>query len=380
MGAVMAIYLDHNATTPTDPAVVNAVVRAMSESWGNPSTLYGSGKRARTILGDARASVAALIGAKEPEDIVFTSGGTEGDYMALTGPFLAHSGSKNHVITSMVEHKAILLTCARLENRGFQATFLPVDEKGRVDPEDVRRAITPRTLMASVMLANNEVGTINGVAVISEICHEAGLLVHTDAIQAVGKIPVDVESLGIDLLTLSGHKFYGPKGVGALWIRKRTPIISVLAGGAQERGMRPGTENIPSIAGMGVAADIAVGRLPQEASRLRSLRNRLWEGIWKAIRSVKAHGDLKTGLPNVLNVSFGGYDAEEMVLALDRQGIEVGTGSACTTGEPLPSHVLLAMGVSPAEARSSIRFSLGRANTEQDIDSVIAALIRIVNK
>jgi cysteine desulfurase len=376
----MPIYLDHNATTPADPAVVDAVSRAMCEFWGNPSTLYGSGRKARAILDSARVSVAALIGAKEPNDIVFTSGGTEGDSLALTGAFLAHSGRRNHVITSMAEHKAVLRTCVRLEGSGYRATYLPVDGKGHVDPEEARRATTSTTLLVSVMLANNEVGTLNDLAAISEICHAAGALVHTDAVQAVGKVPVKVESLGVDLLTLSGHKFHGPKGVGALWIRNGTPIVSALTGGAQERGLRPGTENIPAIAGLGVAAELALKRLPKEAPGILSLRNYLWEGIVHAIPTAKVHGDLELGLTNVLNVSFRGFDAEDIVLELDKEGIEVGTGSACTTGQPLPSHVLLAMGVSPAEARSSIRFSLGRANTEQDLDTVISALIRILGR
>jgi cysteine desulfurase len=374
------IYLDHNATTPVDPAVIDAVARTMSEVWGNPSTLYGSGKKARQILQRARATVASLIGAGDASNVVFTSGGTEGNYLALIGTFLARSENRNHLITTIVEHKAILRTCAQLEERGFQVTYLPVDGLGRVDPEAVRRAITPKTLLVSVMLANNEVGTINPLAKITEICRGAGVLVHSDAVQAAGKIAIDVESLGIDLLTLSGHKFYGPKGVGALWIRKGTPIISALAGGTQERGLRPGTENVPAIHGMAVAAEMAAARLSHDASRIRSLRDQLWQEIREAFPLSKAHGDRETGLPNVLNVSFGGNEAEEMVLALDREGIEVGTGSACTTGQTSPSHVLMAMGVSMAEAHSSIRFSLGRGNNSEQIGIVTAALIRTLRK
>jgi len=375
----MSIYLDHNATTPVDAAVVETVARTMSEAWGNASTLYGSGRRSRQILENARTSIAELIGA-DGRDVVFTSGGTEGDYLALVGAFLARFDNKNHLITTMVEHKAVLRICAQLEGRGLQATFLPVDGLGRVDPESVRRAIAPGTMLVSVILANNEIGTINSLEEISRVCRDAGVLVHTDAVQAVGKIPVNVESLGVDLLTLSGHKFYGPKGVGALWIRKGTPIISALAGGAQERGLRPGTENVPAVHGMAVAAEMAAARLSQDASRIRSLRDRLWQGIREATSRVTAHGDLVAGLPNVLNVSFSGRDAEEIVLALDKEGIEVGTGSACTTGQLSPSHVLLAMGVLPAEAHSSIRFSLGRGNTCDEIDAVIAALVRILKK
>jgi cysteine desulfurase len=376
----MAIYLDHNATTPTDPAVTEAVAHAMKEAWGNPSTIYGSGRRARKILENARASLAALIGATDPADIAFTSGGTEADYLALAGSCLAFSKRRNHLLTTMVEHKAVLRTCAQLENRGFRITYLPVDASGRVDPAAVSKAITTETGLVSIMLANNEVGTISALAEISRICREAEVLIHTDAVQAIGKIPVDVEYLGVDLLTLSGHKFYGPKGAGALWIRKGVPLVSVLAGGTQERGLRPGTENVPAIYGMGVAAEMAATRLQDECTRIRALRDRLWQGIRELDSTTKVHGDLTTGLPNVLNVSFDGWDAEDMVLALDKEGIEAGTGSACTTGQTSPSHVLLAMGISPREAYSAVRFSLGRGNVPEEIDAVIAALIRILKR
>ena len=371
------IYLDHNATTPPLPEVTTAVARAMTESWGNPSTLYASGRQARRVLDEARTKVAALIGAEDPSELTFTSGGTEGDNLALAGACQALANRGDHVITSITEHKAVLETCAALEGRGFRVTYLPVDGTGRVHPDAVRRAIRPGTILVSLMLANNEVGTINPVVEISGVCRDAGVLFHTDAVQGVGKIPVDVGTLGADLLTLSAHKFGGPRGAGALWSRSGTRILPVLRGGAQEHGLRPGTENVPAIHGFGAAAELAGRTLAERTQRLRLLRDLLWERIRREIPQAHVHGDLVNGLPNVLNVSFPAWDAEEMVLALDREGIEAGTGSACSTGKTEPSHVLLAMGVPPDEAAGAIRFSLGRGNTNEDIDTVVNVLARL---
>jgi cysteine desulfurase len=374
----VSIYLDHNATTAPDPEVVEAVAWAMAQEWGNPSTLYGRGRAARAVLDTARARVAALIGGGEPSEIIFTSGGTESDHLALTGA--CRTGRGDHVVTSMAEHKAVLRTCAQLEQRGLHVTYLPVDCHGRVDPDSVHKAITPKTALVSVMLANNEVGTINPLPEIAEICRERGVLLHSDAVQAPGRMEVSASSLGVDLLSLSGHKLHGPRGIGVLWARGGTALQSVLAGGSQERGLRPGTENVPGAHGLGVAAELASTRLAETPARVRSLRDRLWELIQAAVPEARAHGDLEHGLSNVLNVSLPGHDAEEVVLALDREGIEVGTGSACTTGLTTPSHVLLAMGVPPRDARSSVRFSLGRDNTLQEMDQVAAVVARIAGR
>lgn len=373
----MYIYLDHNATTRPDPEVAVAVSRALSETWGNPSTLSEPGRRAREALHKARTQVAALVGALEPGEILFTSGGTEADNLAIRGTCwaLAHRG--DHVVTTLVEHAAVLRSCALLEREGFRVTYLPVDGFGRVDPEDVRRAVTPRTVLVSVMLANNEVGTLNAVPEIGTICREVGVPLHTDAVQAMGRTPVEVETLRADLVSLSGHKFYGPRGVGALWVRQGNPLEPILGGGRQERGFRPGTEDVAGIVGLGLAAELARGRLVAGAKHVSRLRNRLWEGLREALPGVRAHGVLAGGLPNTLNVSFPGWGAEDLVLALDAEGIAVGTGSACSTGRTTPSHVLLAMGVPPREARSCLRFSLGRGNTEKEIDHTVAVLLRL---
>ncbi|MBI5445075.1 MAG: cysteine desulfurase [Deltaproteobacteria bacterium] len=376
----MPIYLDHNATTPPDPSVVQAVSWAMAEVPGNPSTLYGSGRRAKELLDAARSRVAKLVGARDPFEVVFTSGGTEGDNLALGGVCRALVKKGDHLVTTMAEHKAVLRTCTALEAQGFHVTYLPVDRLGRVDPEDVRRSLTPRTVLVSVILANNEVGTVNPLWGISAVCREAGVLLHTDGVQACGKLPVDVEALGVDLLTLSGHKFHGPRGIGALWVRSGTPLVPLLHGGTQERGLRPGTENVPGAHGLGVAAELAAARLAEATTRVvRTLRDRLWAGIREAVPGVRHHGDLEAGLPNTLNVSIPGREAEALVLALDREGVEAGTGSACTTGQTIPSHVLLAMGAPPREARSSLRFSLGRDNTAEEVEVTLGALSRILD-
>jgi cysteine desulfurase len=371
------IYLDHNATSPSLPEVTAAVARAMTESWGNPSTLYASGRQARRVLDAARTKVAALIGAEDPSELTFTSGGTEGDNLALIGVCQALANRGDHVITSIAEHKAVLEPCAALEQQGFRVTYLPVDGTGRVHPDGVRRAMRPRTILVSVMLANNEVGTISPLVEISRVCRAAGVLFHTDAVQGVGKIPVDVKTLGVDFLTLSAHKFGGPRGAGAIWSRKGTRILPVLRGGAQEHGLRPGTENVPAIHGFGAAAELAGRTVAEHARRLRPLRDLLCERIQREIPHARVHGDRVNGLPNVLNVSLPAWDAEEMVLALDREGIEAGTGSACTTGQTAPSHVLLAMGVPPDEAAGAVRFSLGPGNTNEDIGTVASVLARL---
>jgi cysteine desulfurase len=371
------IYLDHNATTRPDPAVVDALAWASAHAWGNPSTLYRAGCEAKEVLDAARARVARLLGAPDPAQVIFTSGGTEADALALFGVLRGPGQTRRHLVTTMAEHKAVLRSCARLEAEGFAVTYLPVDGAGRVDPGDVRRALRPDTALVSVLLANNEVGTVNPVAEIAAACREAGVPVHTDAVQACGKIPVDVEALRVDLLSLSGHKLYGPRGIGALWARSGTPLQPLLVGGTQERGLRAGTEPVPLAHALGVAAERASSRIEDDGTRIRALRDRLWVGLSEAVPGVRAHGDREGGLPNTLNVSIPRREAEALVLALDDAGIAVGTGSACTTGDTRSSHVLLAMGVPPAEARASIRFSLGRENTAEQIDAVVEALARI---
>ena len=375
-----AIYLDHNATTPPAEEVIKAHTWAMLNIYSNPSTLYTSGITAKKVLDDARAKVARLIGADDPYEVVFTSGGTESDNLAIGGICRAKAKQGDHLITSMAEHKAVLRTAAMLETQGVQVTYLPVDRHGRVAPDDVKNAITSRTVLVSLMHANNEVGTLNPIAEIAPLCREAGVLLHTDAVQACGRIPLDLKTLGVDLLSLSAHKFYGPRGVGALWVRAGTVLSPLTNGGSQERGLRPGTENVAGAHAMGVAAELAMGRMEDEMVRLRVLRDRLWHGISAEIPGAKIHGDLVNSLSNTLNVSIPGWEAEKLVLALDGEGIEVGTGSACTTGQTTPSHVLLAMGVSPKNARSSLRFSLGKNNSKQDIEVVVAALSRICHR
>lgn len=368
------IYLDHNATTRPAPEVVDALSWASWQAWGNPSTLYRVGRDAKAVLDAARLRVARLIGAPEAAQVVFTSGGTEADALALFGVLRRPGQARRHLVTSMAEHKAVLRGCVHLEAEGATVTYLPVVGAGRLDPATVRRALRPETGLVSVLLANNEVGTVNPVPEIAAICRENGVLVHTDAVQACGKIPVDVKTLGVDLLSLSGHKFHGPRGIGALWVRPGTQLQPMLVGGTQERGLRAGTEPVALAHALGVAAELAAGRLAEDAERIRTLRDRLWEGLRRAVPGVRAHGDREGGLPNTLNVSIPGREAEALVLALDEAGIAAGTGSACTTGDTRPSHVLLAMGVPPAEARTSIRFSLGRENTEAEADAVAAAL------
>ncbi|MFU8858254.1 MAG: cysteine desulfurase family protein [Deferrisomatales bacterium] len=371
------IYLDHNATTRPDPAVVDALSWATEHAWGNPSTLYRAGREAKGVLDAARGKVARLIGARDPAQVVFTSGGTEADALALFGVLRRPGQGGRHLVTSLAEHKAVLRTGVRLEAEGFPVTFLPVDGLGRVDPEMVARALRPDTALVSFLLANNEVGTVNLVGEIASVCREEGVPVHTDAVQACGKIPVDVEELGVDLVSLSGHKFHGPRGIGALWVRPGTVLQPLLVGGTQERGLRAGTEPVALAHALGVAAELVRSRLETDGARIRALRDRLWEGLREAVPGVRAHGDRDRGLPNTLNVSIPGREAEALVPALDEAGIAVGTGSACSTGDTRPSHVLLAMGVPPAEARASIRFSLGRANTDAEVGAAVEALGRI---
>lgn len=369
-------YLDYAATTPLDPAAAEAMQPYLSEVFGNPSSIHGFGRQARAALDDARDRVARCLGARA-EEIFFTSCGTESNNTVLQGVLEANAG-RGHVITTAIEHHAILDCCAHLASRGMRTTLLPVDENGLVDPEDVRRAITRDTILVSVMYANNEVGTIEPIAEIGRLCREAGVLFHTDAVQAAGLLPLDVNALSVDFLSLSGHKFYGPKGVGVLYARRGAPWASLLYGGGQERGRRAGTENVAGIVGLASALDRATAIRDSEAERLTLLRDRLIAAILGRIERCRLNGHPTLRLANNINVSIEGVEAEPVLLNLDLAGIAASGGSACTAGSLEPSHVLRALGV-PADAiRGSIRFSLGRSTTEADVDAAAEALADIV--
>jgi len=377
----MRSYFDHNATTPPAPEVVEAVVRALRDDFGNPSSVHHFGQRAKAQLDEARSSVAELIGA-EPGDIVFTSGGTEADNMALRGAAEAAeaAGSRRHVIASAIEHEAVLNTVKALTRRGWTSTLLPVDESGIVKPAALASAITPQTALVSVMHANNEIGTIQPIADLAAIAHEHGAVFHTDAVQSAAKIPLDVAGLGLDLLSLSAHKFNGPKGAGALWIRRGTRLVPTMTGGKHERNRRGGTENVPGIAGLGVAARLARAKLKGDAVRIAALRDRLEQGVLARVSGTAVNGDVSARVPNTTNISFDGVEAESLLIALDLEGFAVSTGSACSSGTLEPSHVLRAMGLPAHRTQNSIRFSLGLGNTEPQIDALLERLPAVVSK
>ena len=373
------IYLDYAATTPTDPEVARVMLPYFTEVFGNPSSIYSCGQEAKRAIEEARDNVAALIGAAS-EEIVFTGGGTEADNAALKGIAYANKDRGNHIITSAIEHHAILETCHFLETQGFEATLLPVDAHGMVDPDDVRRAITSKTVIVSIMHANNEIGTIQPIAEIARVTQKAGIYLHTDAVQTVGHVQFSVDELGVDLLSTSAHKLYGPKGVGALYMRKGTKAISFMHGGEQESGRRASTHNVTGIVGLGKAAEIAVQELNEEAERVGHYRDKLIKGILENVEHARLNGHPQFRLPNNVNVSISFAEGESMCLNLDYKGICCSTGSACTSSITEPSHVLLALGLSPLQAHSSLRFSLGKWTTEEEIDRVLEALPRIVTK
>jgi cysteine desulfurase len=375
---VKPIYLDHSATTPIRPEVLEAMHPYFTDIFGNASSIHAFGQKAKKALEEARESVARLIGA-QPSEIVLTSGGTEADNLAIKGTALAREAS-GHIITSAVEHPAVLLPCHYLERRGFEVSFLPVDHHGLLDPDDVRKAITDRTTLISIMHANHEVGTIEPLEEIAKFAIERDIPFHTDAIQSVGKIPIDVETVGVNLLTLSAHKLHGPKGVGALYIRRGTKILPQVLGGHQEVNLRAGTENVAGIVGLGKAAEIALHTMEAEGRRISRLRDGLWKGIRERVGPVKLNGHPTRRLPNILNVTFDGVEGESIVLNLDLKGIAVSTGSACTSGSLEPSHVLLAMGLSPTMARESVRFSLGMENTQEEIEYTTNTLEEVVRR
>jgi cysteine desulfurase len=376
----MRIYFDHNATTPVAPAVAEAMSRVLTEDFGNASSVHHFGQRAKARLDEARSDVGALVGA-EPAEIVFTSGGTEADNLALRGAAEAlEPTGRRHLIASAIEHEAVLVTLKALARRGWTTTLLPVDATGIVSPDALAAALTDQTAVVSVMHANNEIGTIQPIGALAALAGARGALFHTDAVQSVGKIPVNVRDLGVDLLSLSAHKFNGPKGAGALWIKRGTRLTAHMTGGKHERNRRAGTENVPALAGLGVAARLAAAKLAPEAARLSALRDRLEEGILARVPGTAVNGARTPRVPNTTNISFDGVEAESLLIALDLEGIAVSTGSACSSGTLEPSHVLRAMGLPAHRTQNSIRISLGAGNTSDEVDVLLSKLPPIVEK
>jgi cysteine desulfurase len=373
------VYLDNNATTPVHPEVLEAMMPFFRDQFGNASSIHWAGREVKKYLDEAREKVAALMNAA-PEEIVFTGCGTESDNMAIKGVALALQEKGRHIITTQVEHHAVLHTCQFLENMGYEVTYLPVDSYGLIDLEELRRSIKSQTVLISIMFANNETGTIFPVQEIGEMAREKGVLFHTDGVQAVGKISIDLKKLPADILSLSGHKLNTPKGIGAQFIRGGTKISSLIHGGSQERNRRAGTENIPYIVGLGKACEIAQRDFQKRQDHLLRLRDRLHQGIVQTIPHVELNGHPTKRLPNTLNMSFLYVEGESLLLNLDLEGIAVSSGSACTSGSLEPSHVLLAMGKSHIVAQSAIRFSLGLTNTEEDVEYVLEVLPRIIKR
>jgi cysteine desulfurase len=373
------IYLDYAATTPTHPEVVKAMLPYFTEMFGNPSGIYSYGQEAKEAIETARASVARLISART-EEIVFTGGGTEADNFALKGVAFTNETRGNHIITTTIEHHAVLESARFLEQRGFRLTYLPVDKYGLVDPSDVKKAMTSKTILVSVMHANNEVGTIEPIAEIGRITREAAIYFHTDAVQTVGHIPVNVSELGVDLLSMSAHKLCGPKGVGALYIRKGTRITPLLHGGEQEKRRRASTENVPGIVGLGQASELAQQEMDEEARRLTLLRDKLSKGLLERIEDTQLNGHPTQRLPNNVSISVAYVEGESMCLNLDLAGICASTGSACSSSTAEPSHVLLALGMPPQQAHGTLRFTLGKWTTADDIERVLEVLPGVVEK
>jgi len=370
---VTRYYFDHNATTPVSAAVLEVLVPALAEVHGNASSIHQDGQLARQKLEIARRQTARLLHC-DAKELVFLSGGTEADNLAILGAVRAHPGSRKHVITTAIEHPAVLNPCRALEREGVEATYVRVGSAGVVDPADIRRALRPATVLISVMHANNELGTIQPIAAISEIAREAGALLHCDGVQASGKIPVDVKALNVDLYSISGHKFYAPKGMGALYVKNVTPLHAIQFGGKHERERRPGTENVPGAIALGFAAEMAEKDRQGEYARVRVLRDRLERGILDRVPSAGVNGGAAGRTPNTTNIYFDGLEGEAMVISLDLKGFAVSSGAACSSGAVEPSHVLLAIGLSRERARASLRFSLGRSNTESQVDALIDAV------
>jgi len=371
------IYFDHNATTPVDPAVLAEMLPYLSAEYGNASSVHSFGQSARGAVERARESVAALIGAR-PAEIVFTSGGTESDNAAICGIAGAASSDRRHIITTAIEHAAVLHTCQALERHTVDVSYLPVSRDGVVDPGDVRGALRPETVLISVMHANNELGTLQPIEEIGRIAAEAGVTFHTDAVQSAGKVPLDVAQLGVHLLSLSAHKLCGPKGVGALYVRKGVRLEPLMHGGHSERDRRAGTENVPAIAGFGKAAELARARLAEQGARISALRDRLEQGLLQRVPGARVNGRSAPRTPNTCNMLFPGVESESLVIALDLQGLACSAGAACSSGATDPSHVLAAIGLSSAEARASVRFSLGCTNTDEEIARALEIIPAVV--
>jgi cysteine desulfurase len=373
------VYLDYNATTPVAPQVLDAMLPYFSGDFANASSIHTPGQRARATVETAREQVAALIGARSQE-VVFTSGGTESDNHAIFGvinspvaqPILAvrlsSTESAPHIITTTIEHEAVLNACQAAEKQGVSVSYLPVDREGRADPESVRKVIRPETVLITIMHANNELGTVQPLEEIGRIAKEHKIYFHTDAVQSAGKIPIDVNALNVDLLSLSGHKLYAPKGVGALYVRRGTRLRQLLYGGHHQRGFRPGTENVAGIVGLGKAAEIARNSLSSDAHQVSALRDQLERGLLDRVPQIRVNGSRAPRTPNTINVQFAGIDGEALVIALDLKGLACSVGAACSSGAVEPSHVLTAIGLSQEEAKSSLRFSLGRHTTQSEID------------
>lgn len=376
----MRVYLDHNATTPLDPEVLAAMLPLLGEGFGNPSSLHAWGREARQALERARTTIARAVGSSDRDSIVFTSGGTEADNLALSGVAAAQQARGRHVIVSAVEHHAVLNTAAHLSRLGFAVTRLPVDAQGLLDPEEVGRAIRPDTVLVSLMHGNNETGVLFPIPAVGRICRERGITFHTDAVQSFGKLPLDVEALGLDLLSLSGHKIHGPKGIGALYIRRGTKMQPLLHGGTQERSRRAGTENVAAAVGLARAAELSLRDQAGTAKRMADLRDRLELGLMAALPGVLRNGHPTERLPHTTNLAFAGVEAESLILALDLNGVGVSSGAACSSGSLEPSHVLVAMGLPPDRVASSIRFSLARTTTREEISRVLEVLPPIVER
>ena len=373
------IYFDHNATTPLAPEVLAAMLPYLTDEFGNASSIHAYGQNARGAVEQARSSVAALVGARAAE-IMFTSGGTESNNHAILGVVAAAPGDTKHVITSAIEHVAVLDPCKALAKSGTELTVLTVGREGLVNPEDVLRAIRPETVLITLMLANNEIGTIEPIEEIGRIAAEKGIVFHTDAVQAAGKIPIDVDKLGVDLLSISAHKFCGPKGVGALYIRKGTHLGPLMYGGHSERDRRPGTEDVAAIAGMGKAAEVARMGMRTEGERVGRLRDRLERGLLDRVPHSWVNGARAPRVPNTANLTFPFIEGEAMVIALDLKGIACSTGAACSSGAVEPSHVLMALGLAPEDARATLRLSLGRETTGEEIDFALATIPAVIER
>jgi len=367
------VYLDYNATTPVEPEVLDAMLPYFSGEFGNAASIHTPGQRARAAVETAREQVAALIGARAQE-IVFTSGGTESDNHAIFGIVEAAGGHEKHVITAAIEHEAVLNACQALEKSGVCITFLATNREGQLDLDELRQAVRPETVLITVMHANNELGTVQPLEEIGRIAKERDIYFHTDAVQSAGKVPIDVNKHGVDLLSLSAHKFYGPKGIGALYIRSGTRLRQLLYGGHHQRGFRPGTENVAGIIGLGKAAEIARESLAADARRVSALRNKLEEGLLARVPHARVNGGAASRTPNTTNFGFPGIEGEALLIALDLKGLACSTGAACSSGAVAPSHVLTAIGLPPEEARASLRFSLGRHTTEQEIDFALQVI------